>query len=177
MLKTIKRWKKFLFEGKGSTEHSNDGIITLYHYSRADKEKLFLDPDHFSSNRSSYSRRDYNVSAYPRVFFYVNLEEAEPLVTSGKTLYSTTVPMSEVYDLTEDPDDLQKRSIGRYSTAPDYDIILRALAGRPASVDGVQLVLDKKYNGVYYHVHNMGVVAWFEPIAVNKVVEIQGEEN
>jgi|18_taG_2_1085343.scaffolds.fasta_scaffold40368_1 hypothetical protein len=176
MLKTIKRWKKFLFEGKDSTEYSNNGTITLYHYSKTDKEKLFLDPDYFSSKRSPYSRRDYNVSAYPRVFFYVNLDETEPIVTSGKTLYSTTVPVSELYDLTKDPDNLRKRSISQYATAPDFDIILRAVAGRAASVDGTQLVLDDEYNGVYYHVQGMSVVAWFEPIVVNKIIETQGEE-
>jgi hypothetical protein len=111
------------------------------------------------------------------VFFYVNLDEAEPIVTSGKTLYSTTVPTSELYDLTKDPDNLRERSIGQYAAAPDFDIILRVIAGRPAFVDGTQLVLDKGYSGVYYRVQNMDIVAWFEPIVVNKMIETQGEEN
>tara|TARA_Y100000310_G_C20490942_1_gene719179 strand:- start:20 stop:553 length:534 start_codon:yes stop_codon:yes gene_type:complete len=177
MLKTLKKWKKFLLEGKSLTEYSEGDIVTLYHYSKMEKDKLLLDPSYFLSKRSSYSRRDYNVSAYPRVFFYVSLDEAEPIVASGKTPYSTTVPESEIYDLTKDPEDLRKRSISQYAVTPDVDVIMRALAGQPVSVDGEPLILNREYDGVYYHVQGMGVVAWFEPIVVNKIIETQGEEN
>ena len=177
MLKTFKKWKKFLLEGKSLTEYSEGDIVTLYHYSKMEKDKLLLDPDYFLSKRSSYSRRDYNVSAYPRVFFYMSLDEAEPIVVSGKTPYSTTVSESEIYDLTKDPEDLRKRSISQYAATPDVDVIMRAVDGEPVSVDGEPLILNRKYDGVYYHVQNMGVVAWFKPIVVNKITETQGEEN
>ena len=67
------KWKSFIGEGSlgGYTQGES---VTLYHYSRANKETLTLDP-----------------------------AQAESIVASGTTPYATEVASSSVYDLRSDP--------------------------------------------------------------------------
>ena len=128
----------------------------LYHFSKADEQKLTLDPAYFLTHRQSYSRKDYQMSSYPRTFFYVDLSDAEVIVSSSKKLYYVDVPADKIYDMMSDPDELKKTSKGPYGIGMDYDKLF-------------QNIVTNGYIGAYYTIGNMNVVVLFEPIDVTKV--------
>jgi len=145
----LENWRKY-----------TSGEVPLYHFSTADARSLILDPEYFLTKRNMYSRNDFKVSAYPRVFFYTDLDNTEEQVSSGATLYSATVSGDQIYDILEDPEDLRSVSRGPYGLALNYDELF-------------QNIVDQGYNGAYYTISGgkIGVVVWFEPIEVFKVTE------
>lgn len=165
------KWRSYLLN-ESVGEYNIDGAIRLYHYSKSDQDSLQLDPEYFLTQRGAYSRNDFQASDMPRVFFYVDLDHAENIVKQGASLYSVKVPASEIYDLTQDPLGLIKKSIPQYAVAPDVDRILRSLADRPRKSlygDPPNSILPDDhgtYNGAYYKTGRMGVVVWFKPIQV-----------
>ena len=54
----FKLWNRYLKEDTLSDYEQGDRL-TLYHYSRADSDRLILDPEHFLSGRNSFSKREY----------------------------------------------------------------------------------------------------------------------
>jgi len=165
----FKKWKNFtLVESVGLS-----GNVTLYHFSGADEESLFLDPGYFLDKRQPYSRNDYNVSDMPRIFFYTNLDQAEDQVSQSATLYSVEVLASQIYNLSEDPLELKQKSISPYRVTPDYDRILRSLGNKPRQSKygpPPESLLPKgsPYKGAYYNTSGLDIVVWFEPIEVRK---------
>jgi hypothetical protein len=165
----FEKWKNFaLLE---SVDLS--GQVSLYHFSGADQDSLLLDPEYFIKQRQHYSRNDYNVSDMPRIFFYVDLEQAEDQVAQGSTLYSVEVPASQIYNLTEDPLGLKQKSISSYRVTPDYDRILRSLANRPrqsryGAPPESLLPEGSPYRGAYYNTSGLDIVVWFEPVKVTR---------
>jgi len=146
-------WKKFLNEGN-LEDYNQPGQIVLYHYSRENTDSLLLDPKYFLSHRSSFSRREHERSQVPRTFFYVDLDHAEKIVKSNRTLYTTAVPLGEIYNLKKDPEGILAASKHPQAHFIDYNKVL--------------LTVKENYKGVFYDVGSFDVVAWFEPIEVNK---------
>lgn len=168
-MKEFKTWQRFIL----SESVSLSGDVTLYHFSQTDQDSLMLDPEYFIKQRAHYSRNDYNVSDMPRVFFYVNLDQAEDQVSQGATLYSVQVPGSQIYNLSEDPLNLKQKSISPYRVTADYDRILRSLANNPRqSKYGPPpeslLPEGSPYKGAYYNTSGLDIVVWFEPIKVTR---------
>lgn len=149
------------------------GTVPLYHFSKTDEDSLTLDPEYFLKQRQHYSRNDYNISDMPRIFFYLNLDQAEGQVSQNATLYSAEVPGSQIYNLYEDPLGLKKKSISPYRVTPDYDRILRSLANKPRQSkygDPPPSLLPEgsPYKGAYYNTSGLDIVVWFEPIKVTR---------
>jgi hypothetical protein len=146
---------KLIFE---SWRKYSNGDARLYHYSSFDGEGFTLDPQYFLSKRNPYSKRDYAVSAYPRVFFYSDLDNVEEQVASGRNLFYTDVSSESVYDIMQDPEGLKSKSRGPYGLSLNFDELF-------------QNIVDKGYDGAYYTIEDgkTGVVVWFKPIQVQKM--------
>ena len=52
MKKILESFKNFLTEGS-LIDYDDQGVMTLYHYSKSPEEELVLDPDFFISNTST----------------------------------------------------------------------------------------------------------------------------
>ena len=145
----LENWRKYI----------DGNSIRLYHYSRFDKESVVLDPQYFLSHRNPYSKRDYAVSAYPRVFFYTDPENIEQQVSAGRNLFYVDVDSSAVYDINRDSEGLKDISKGPYGFTLNFDELF-------------ENIVDKGYSGAYYTIENgrIGVVVWFRPIEVKKML-------
>ena len=148
--------KKFLMERK-LEDYSDSAVLKLYHFASVDNDSLTLDPEHFLSGRSTFSKREYEKSQVPRTFFYLDLDHAEKIVKSGRTLYTASVPSALVYDLSQDPQDIIKNSVQPGAFFVNYNTVFETI--------------KENYKGVFYKLPNFDVVAWFEPIEVHKQKE------
>ena len=153
MKEIFELWNKFLKEASLS-DYGEGNQVTLYHYTRADEDKLVLDPDRFLSGRNSFSKREYEKSQVPRTFFYLNTEQAEPIVKSGRNLYTVKVNSSDIYDLKSDPEGIIEASRPPGAFFVDYNKVFNTI--------------KEEYKGAYYGTPSFDVVAWFEPVQVNK---------
>ena len=149
------QWKEFLKEGELSS-YLTDGAVKLYHYSGADKPELTLDPEYFLSHRNSFSKREYERSQVPRTFFYVNLDESEKIL-KHKNLYETRVSGEKIYNLYKDPDGVLESSKQPGAFFVDYNKVFNTI--------------KENYEGAYYKTPNFDVVAWFNPIKVQRSEE------
>jgi len=177
MKELIDNWRVFLLQ-ESLSDYNVNGKMRLYHYSRSGEQNINLDPEYFLSDRHSYSRRDYNISDVPRVFFYANLDHAEKMVKQGSTLFTTFVSANDVYDLNLDPLELKRKTVSPERPVPDIDQVLKSLSG----MDNFLLPQGTSHKGVFYTSGNMDIVAWFEPIFVEKfdsddVEGTEGEAN
>lgn len=137
-------------------EHDNAGpTITLYHYSRRNTDSIVLDPKYVGGH--GYTQRDILVSDVPRVFFYSSLDKVEPYVVDNKTLYSVEVSSSDIYNMSDDPDNLLDKFDRYHIGRPDIDSFLKHI--------------KKIYKGVSYRSGGLSIVCWFDPIVVYKVKE------
>jgi len=148
--------KKFLLERK-LADYSASATLKLYHFAPVDQEAITLDPERFLSGRSAFSKREYEKSQVPRTFFYLDIDHAERIVKPGRSLYTTTVPTTLVYDLNQDPDDIIKKSVQPGAFFVNYNTVFETI--------------KENYKGVFYKLPNFDVVAWFEPIEVHKEKE------
>ena len=185
MNKLFRKLRKFLLR----ENIASSGAMNLYHFSSADADDLLLDPEFFKTKRQSYSRNDYNVSSFPRVFFYVDPGEAEPLVrSSNSNMYVATVDAGEVYDLIKDPEGLlQKSKSASGQVRPDYDKVFKSLVGEDKPHPNPEYAKyftpiraedAKRYSGVYYRIHGgeTQVVVWFDKISAKKQQKESEEE-
>ena len=147
------KWNKFLNEGN-LKDYDLGGVIPLYHYSKSDADTIVLDPKHFLSHRNSYSKKEYERSQVPRTFFYLDPSQAENIVAQSRTLYTTKVPASSVYNLKKDPDEILKKSSPPGAFFVDYNKVFDTI--------------KENYQGVFYDVGSFDVIAWFEPLSVDK---------
>ena len=171
MKSILKKWENFLL-GESLNDYNQGGMIRLYHFARSTEPKLLLDPEYSVTHANPYTRKDFNVSQIPRIYFYVNLEHAEEFVKQGAVPYSVVVPIKNIYDLSVDPLDLKAKS-SPYPGVPTvlYDKILRSLANKFPEHWPEESLLEPgtpPYAGVFYALENMDVVNWFEQIEVEK---------
>ena len=171
MKKLIRNFRKYLTEGQVE-DYDENGMMTLYHFSEAQDDSMVLDPEYFLSNRKSFTRNDFQASNLPRIFFYVNLDHAENIVKQGRTLYSTVVDASKVYDMAKDP-------MGFKDEARNWP---RNIYGEPIKTAPAPLNMDlllrgvaDNFPGAFYETSTMDVVVWFEPIEVYRVKEKEEE--
>jgi len=168
----FENWNKFINEDLGS------GKINLYHFSKSNQPEMVLDPGRSLTARNSWSKREYNISSVPRVFFYTDLDNTENMVSKGSSLYTASVSSSDIYDLTEDPEGLLKKSIGQYSASPDMDKVLKSLSGLdvPGKYSDPTTFRQLRPNaplfkGAFYFINNgtTPIVVWFEKIQVAQI--------
>ena len=165
MKKLLENFKNYLTEAPFSA-YNKGGKVILYHYAdpysleseygTREPEKFVLNPDRFG--KSYYSRREMETSSMPRVFFYVNLDQSEKIVTAGRILYTTEVSANQIYDLKTDPEGYIKKVMH-----PTY-----GLRKGIEYNELLELIRDKTpYKGVFYG-NQFDVVSWFEPIEIYK---------
>ena len=145
--------KKLLIEAL--TDYSEDGIVTLYHYSNIDKPSVVLDVNRFGEN--SWTKRDKAVSATPKLFFYLDPSQKERFFNSGKVLYSTDVSDSEIYNILKDPLGIK-------------EAVREANQGVLNMDDLINRVVDSGHKGMYYK-PKRDLVVWFENIEVFRIME------
>ena len=136
--------------------YDNGGTTTLYHYAPVDADEIEVDPSQFGKQR--YSRREKQRSTYPRSFFYVNLDQAESEVKSGKNLYSLEFPTKKLYSIPDDPNGLVEEI-----KHPTY--------GFRDDIEWTELFnkIHENYDGAYYSTPNMDLVVLFEPVEAKKM--------
>ena len=136
--------------------YDNGGTTTLYHYAPVDTDEIQVDPSQFGKQR--YSRREKQRSTYPRSFFYVNLDQAESEVKTGKNLYSLEFPTKKLYSIPDDPNGLVADI-----KHPTY--------GFRDDIEWTELFkrIHENYDGAYYSTPNMDLVVLFEPIEAKKM--------
>ena len=148
-------FRKFLSEAPRAS-YINNGMIRLYHYTKPDKETIVLDP---KFPKSYYSRNEFETASTPRVFFYVDPSQKERFFGISN-LYTTEVPASQVYDFTNDPEGYREK-------------VRHPVYGLRKGVEWDELLetIREKYDGIFYSTANFDVVAWFQPIEVQRVSE------
>lgn len=188
MKKIIENWNKWVTsESVGPalpmSKYVDSGMLHLYHYSGATSPSILLDPKRFQSGRNSWSMREYNISSFPRVFFYVDNSKTEVDIARGAP-YEVSVSASDIYDLIEDPEGILERSIEKYAATANMHRVLKALAGKdkphPSAPHLFTPIRDegaKLYKGVYYTINDrtIPVVAWFDEIQASRPTEETGE--
>ena len=138
------------------------GKLRLFHYTTAFRynpvDSFELDPAYFTEKGRRYTRADRELSKYPRSFFYLDPERKEPTVTGQ--LYVADVPLENIYNLSSDPDGY----IGKHSH-PTYGL------KKYDRYTDLLKDIDENYDGIYYTIGGIPIVAYFEPIEVTKVEE------
>jgi len=148
-------FRKYINEASLGSYIKNS-TITLYHYSSANDEEITLDPQHFG--KSSYSRRERESSTIPRIFFYVDLSQREPIVATGRNLYAVNIHENMLYDLYVDPEGYKEAA-----RHPVYGL------RKGIELDDLLNKIKEKYSGIFYTSGQIDIVAWFEPITVKKI--------
>ena len=170
MKKLIKDFKKFLTEAQMS-DYDTQGELTLYHYAPADQEEIVVDPKYFAdrAKRSSFTMREYETSTVPRTFWYVDLEQREMQVSSGRNLYEATIPASRIYDFRNDPEGHK-------------EMHLHPVYGLRKGIEWNEMLehIRESYDGIYYSLANFDVVSLFIPYDATRVsqdeqTQLEGE--
>jgi len=160
--KLFENFKKFLTES-ALVDYNDNGMMTLYHYGKSKNDSITLDPAYFVSNTSRHSRKEFEVSDVPRIFFYADKNKTEEIIKRdyGRKLFKTEVLHSEVYDLKTDPEGF----IGQ---------VRHPMFGLRKGIEWNDLLnlIKEYYNGVFYSIGEPDIVAWFKPIEVYEVQEI-----
>jgi len=152
----IENFKKYISE-ESLGDFSDEGMVNLYHYTHRrnveGKDSIILNPKHFVTNKNSYSNSEWDTSRYPRIFFYTDYNNKEPIVDGA--LLSTSVPTNEIYDLKNDPEGYMKKH-----RHPTYGL------RKQMEWETMMKDIHSSYKGIYYSIGKPNVVAWFNPIEV-----------
>jgi len=159
MKKIMENFKKFLTEAQKG-DYVIDGELMLFHYAPVDAEAILVDPKYFAdrAKRSSFTRNEYETSTVPRTFWYVDPQQRERQVASGRLLYQATIPAGEIYDFRNDPEGYKKKH-----SHPIYKL--------RKGVEWNTMLEDIRdsYAGVYYSLRAFDVVSLFIPYRATKV--------
>jgi len=150
----VDNFRQFLTEAPKQSYIHDTGAISLYHYTRPNKETLVLEPTY---KKSHYSRREYETASTPRIFFYLDPSQKERFFGSS-ALYTVDVPADRVYDMGTDPLDYIKKArhpVYGLRKGMEWDQLLEAIR--------------EDYDGIFYSTSNFDVVAWFRPVEVTRV--------
>ena len=159
MKKLIKGFKQFLTEAQKS-DYDSAGELSLYHYAPVDADQIIVDPKYFAdrAKRSAFSMREYETSTVPRTFWYVDLEQREMQVSSGRHLYQANIPANRIYDFRNDPEG--HREMHRH-----------AVYGLRKGMEWNEMLehIRESYDGIYYSLSNFDVVSLFVPYEATRV--------
>lgn len=169
------KWRQYAIS-EGHEEYAKNGRVKLYHYSPSMVARsVTLDPQRFVTSRRSWSRKEYQVSPFPRIFFYLDKEKTESDIGVGN-LFTTEVDSMDIYDLLKDEEGLlQKSKAATGQTTYNFSKVFKALAGKDKPTPGFEYahkrIRDedaKIYKGVSYSIGGgeIPVVAWFDEIEV-----------
>lgn len=147
------------------------GPMSLYHYTKKDLGgETLLDPNETLKQRSSYSRNEYKLSDFPRVFYYTDLSKVEWQVKSDY-LYTTKVDGQKILVLQSALEEYKSNKDGLKSSNPKAWEVVDALIGRGfQDWDSMFEVASKNYLGITYDRGNLPIVNIFKPLKVKKYV-------
>ena len=171
MKKLIKDFKEFLNEAQ-MNDYESDGKFTLYHYAPTDQEEIIVDPQYFAdtAKRSPFSMREYETSTVPRTFWYVDLEQRERQVSSGRHLYQASIPANRIYDFRNDPQghkEMHRHDVYGLRKGMEWDEMLEHIR--------------ESYDGIFYSLSGFDVVSLFIPYDATRVspdeqAQLEGEQ-
>ena len=170
MKKLIHDFRQYLTEAQKS-DYDSGGELMLYHYAPTDQEEIIVDPKYFAdrAKRSSFSMREYETSTVPRTFWYVDLEQREMQVSSGRHLYQAAIPANRIYDFRNDPEghkEMHRHPVYGLRKGVEWDEMLEHIR--------------ESYDGIYYSLSNFDVVSLFIPYSATRVsqdeqAQLEGE--
>jgi hypothetical protein len=172
--------KKGLYENM-----SLKGIVDLYHFSRTDLgDETILDPESSTKNKSSWSKREYMTSSFPRVFYYTDLSNVEQLIKSGsKSLYHTKVDSDKLLNLVDamekykkDRDELKRTDKKAYEVMEAF-LKSKFYPDNPNYIGGPDWTkmfqtCAKNYIGLYYMNGNIPMVNILVPLKVRRYANL-----
>jgi hypothetical protein len=147
-------FREFLTEAELG-QYVDGGQITLFHYTKHPEDSLVLDPNY---KKSAYSKREFEVAQTPRVFFYTDPKQRETFFRAGVPLFTTKVDASRIYDFKNDPEgyiEKNRHPVYGLRKGEEWNTLLEDIR--------------EDYDGIFYSTNRFDVVAWFQPIEVNKV--------
>ena len=147
-------FRKFLSEAELG-HYVNGGQVTLFHYTNHPADSLVLDPDY---KKSAHSRREFEIAQTPRVFFYTDTKQRETFFRAGVPLFSAQVDVNKIYDFKNDPEgyiEKNRHPVYGLRKGEEWNTLLEDIR--------------EDYDGIFYSTNRFDVVAWFQPIEVNKV--------
>ena len=113
--------------------------------------------------------REYETSTVPRTFWYVDPQQRERQVATGRQLYQTTIPAGKIYDFRNDPEGYKEKH-----RHPTYG--LRKGEEWNTMLEDIR----ESYSGVYYSLNAFDVVSLFVPYEATRVppeeqAQLEGE--
>jgi hypothetical protein len=180
----LNKWRNYTLQ-EGVEEYEEGGKVKLYHFSPSIvANAVTLDPQRFISSRNAWSRKESQISSFPRVFFYLDKEKTEPGIGNG-TPFVATVDVDDIYDIVKDEENLlQKSKKATFQTVPNYDKVFKALSGKDKPTPGYESSFtpirdedSKIYKGVSYSIGGgkIPVVVWFEEIEAQLESDVENE--
>lgn len=148
------------------------GRVAVYHYTSKDLgDSIILDPKKSKLNRNSYSNNDYNLSDFPRVFYYTDLKKTEKQVTSAAVaLYKGTVNGSSILNVQLALNAYNSNKKGLKATNPNaYKAIYALVKDGGTNWDAFFKSAAKFYDGVFYdRSGSLPIITLFIPLHVTK---------
>jgi len=147
-------FREFLTEAELG-QYVDGGQVTLFHYTKHPEDSLVLDPNY---KKSVYSKREFEVAQTPRVFFYTDPKQRETFFRAGVPLFTTKVDANRIYDFKNDPEgyiEKNRHPVYGLRKGEEWNTLLEDIR--------------EDYDGIFYSTNRFDVVAWFQPIEVNKV--------
>ena len=155
----MENFKKFLTEAQKGDYVVGSKMI-LFHYAPVDAEEIVVDPKYFAdrAKRSHFTRNEYETSTVPRTFWYVDPQQRERQVASGRQLYQAPIPAADIYDFRNDPEGYKEKH-----SHPIYKL--------RKGVEWNTMLEDIRdsYAGVYYSLNAFDVVSLFIPYEATRV--------
>ena len=140
-----------------------NGMVALYHYTYLKPNRrgnLKLTPSQASKNPNQYSRQEYRVAAFPRVFYYIDPEDVhQDAGVSTNFLYKVEMPEGNIYPMEEDPNGIKSQV-------------------DPWNFDTYMSLLKKAgYSGGYYNTGNLDIVVLWVPATGTLVPQEQDDDD
>ena len=142
-------------------EALSGGVVDLYHFSNVRYDiKLGGYPDQLVLDPAKFSHTEKMRSSVPRVFFYpdtpMHALQDTPSIRQGK-LYKTSMPASQIYDMTVDPEGLVVKN--------EYGYL---------NQESTMNAIRERYPAAYME-GRFPVVLMFEPVTVHRVDDGEAE--
>jgi hypothetical protein len=166
---------------KDLQDYDQNGVVKLYHFSTLSTPKVTLDPEEARKKFNSFSMREYRNAGTPRIFYYLDIGDKEHFFDKTYNLYTTSLPLHKIYDLTKDPDGLIQKTLDNNNGIIDYDALFNNIKGRYQEKLNPKLGYrsevvwrqrDKRYDAVYYKTGFQVIVA-FTPLTAKLVKQDQ----
>lgn len=148
-----------------------DGNIKAYHFSNIlDKPTVTLDPTLAKKNANTYTRRDYQTSGVPRIWFYIDIKDAEHFLKTGTNLYSTTIRGNEIIDVNKAIEYYNKDKKTMKVKHPNEFMAVDRFLKNPSNFDILLNNIKKAgFSGLYYIASDIPMIVYLKQIEAKLV--------